>query len=68
VLSFEEICDFVRVAVELGVRKVRLTGGEPLVRRGIVRLVEMLAQIDGIEDFAMTTNGQTSGTLCSRAC
>ncbi len=58
VLSFEQICDFVRVAVELGVRKVRLTGGEPLVRRGIVRLVEMLAQIDGIEDFAMTTNGQ----------
>ena len=57
VLSFEEIRDFTRVAVEMGIEKVRLTGGEPLVRRDIVRLVGMLAGIDGIRDLGMTTNG-----------
>jgi cyclic pyranopterin phosphate synthase len=48
---------FVRVAAELGVNKVRLTGGEPLVRAELHKLVEMLAAIDGIEDIALTTNG-----------
>jgi cyclic pyranopterin phosphate synthase len=57
VLSFEEIAEVTRVAVELGVDKVRLTGGEPLVRSGIVELVRMLAAIDGIKDLAMTSNG-----------
>lgn len=57
VLSLEEIRDFAAVAVELGVDKVRLTGGEPLLRRGIVDLVRMLAAIPGIRDLAMTTNG-----------
>ncbi len=57
ILKFEEIVEVVRVAVELGVTKVRLTGGEPLVRRGVVGLVRMLAEIDGILDLAMTTNG-----------
>lgn len=56
VLSFEEIFDVTSKAVEMGVTKVRLTGGEPLVRRGILDLVAMLAKIDGIEDLAMTTN------------
>jgi GTP 3',8-cyclase len=56
-LSFEEIVEFTRVAVHMGITKVRLTGGEPLVRRGIVTLVEMLSAIEGIYDFAMTTNG-----------
>ncbi|OQA33872.1 MAG: Cyclic pyranopterin monophosphate synthase [Betaproteobacteria bacterium ADurb.Bin341] len=56
-LSLEEIQEFVAVAVELGVDKVRLTGGEPLLRRGIVALVKMLAEIPGIRDLAMTTNG-----------
>jgi len=56
ILSFEEIIQFTRIAVEMGINKVRLTGGEPLVRRGIVDLVSMLAQIDGITDLAMTTN------------
>jgi len=58
VLSFEEIEDVVRVAVSLGITKVRITGGEPLVRRDIVRLVSMLSKIMGIHDFAMSTNGQ----------
>lgn len=57
VLSFEEIRAFTEAAVGMGVTKVRLTGGEPLVRRGIAALVLMLAEIDGIRDYAMTTNG-----------
>lgn len=57
ILSFAEIVEVVRTAVALGVRKVRLTGGEPLVRRGLPDLVAMLAGIEGIEDLAMTTNG-----------
>lgn len=57
ILSFEEITDFTRKAVANGISKVRLTGGEPLVRKGIVELVAMLAGIDGLEDLSMTTNG-----------
>ncbi len=56
-LTFEEIARVVRVAVPLGVRKIRLTGGEPLLRRGIEELVALLSGIDGVEDLAMTTNG-----------
>jgi GTP 3',8-cyclase len=57
ILTFDEITEVARVAVEMGVRKIRLTGGEPLVRRGIIDLVKMIAGIKGIEDFSMTTNG-----------
>lgn len=57
ILRFEEIQRFVQVAARLGIREVRLTGGEPLVRKGICRLVEMLAAVPGIDDLAMTTNG-----------
>ncbi len=56
-LSFEEIARVTRIMSELGVSKVRLTGGEPLLRRGLERLVETIAATDGIEDVAMTTNG-----------
>ena len=56
-LSFEEICEVAREAVDMGVTKVRVTGGEPLVRRGIVTLIAMLGRVEGIRDFAMTTNG-----------
>jgi cyclic pyranopterin phosphate synthase len=56
-LSFEEIARVAGVLAELGVRKVRLTGGEPLLRRNLERLVAMLAPIDGIEEIALTTNG-----------
>ncbi|MDY0016686.1 MAG: GTP 3',8-cyclase MoaA [Candidatus Delongbacteria bacterium] len=55
-LSFEEIADFVRCAVSMGINKVRLTGGEPLVRKGIVDLVRMIKEIDGVKDLSMTTN------------
>jgi cyclic pyranopterin phosphate synthase len=57
ILRFEEIERVVRAAAALGFRKFRLTGGEPLVRNGILRLVEKLADIEGVEDLTMTTNG-----------
>jgi len=57
ILRYEEIARIVRVGSELGFTKVRLTGGEPLVRPGIERLVAMIAQIPGLNDVAMTTNG-----------
>ncbi|MFO7948220.1 MAG: radical SAM protein [Armatimonadota bacterium] len=57
ILSYEEILDVVVEAVALGVTKVRLTGGEPLVRQDIVRLVQMLAGVDAIKDLCMSTNG-----------
>jgi cyclic pyranopterin phosphate synthase len=56
-LSFEEIAHFVRVAAPLGIDKVRLTGGEPLMRRGLEKLVDLLAGIPGIKDIGLTTNG-----------
>lgn len=57
VLSFEEIQHLVRVAARLGVRRVRLTGGEPLVRRDVARLVAMLRKLPELEEISMTTNG-----------
>ena len=57
VLTFEEIVEIAKVAVKNGFEKVRITGGEPLVRKGIVELVRMLTAIEGITDFGMTTNG-----------
>ncbi len=56
-LSFEELMRLTKLMVPLGVRKIRLTGGEPLMRRGLEDLVAMLATIEGVEDLAMTTNG-----------
>lgn len=57
ILTFEEIRRIVRLFAQCGISKVRLTGGEPLVRRNIVRLVRQLATVDGIEELALTTNG-----------
>lgn len=57
ILTFEEIESIVRVGVKLGVKLVRLTGGEPLLRKGIVELVARLAKIPGLEDLSLTTNG-----------
>ena len=56
-LTFEEIAHFVRVAAPLGIDKIRLTGGEPLMRRELPRLVEMLVAVPGIKDVGLTTNG-----------
>ena len=57
ILTFEEIGTVVRAAAELGITKVRLTGGEPLARLGVVDLVGMLSRVPGIDDLSMTTNG-----------
>jgi cyclic pyranopterin phosphate synthase len=56
-LTFEEIARLARLFVRNGVQKVRLTGGEPLLRRDLERLIEQLASIDGLDDIALTTNG-----------
>ncbi|MGV3489248.1 MAG: GTP 3',8-cyclase MoaA [Tuberibacillus sp.] len=56
-LSFEEITRLATLFVQLGVRKIRITGGEPLMRKNLDHLIEMLTGVDGIEDIAMTTNG-----------
>lgn len=63
-LTFEEISRLVRIFVTLGVEKVRLTGGEPLLRQDLEQLVRMLASIEGLQDLTLTTNGSL---LASRA-
>jgi cyclic pyranopterin phosphate synthase len=57
ILSFENIERIVKAAAELGISKYRITGGEPLARKGIVSLIENLSKIEGVEDLTMTTNG-----------
>src|SRR5438874_5694468 len=56
-LSFEEIARLSRIFIEQGIEKIRLTGGEPLVRRDVEKLVEMLAPLPGLKDLTLTTNG-----------
>lgn len=56
ILSFDEIVDVVKTGVKYGINKVRVTGGEPLVRNGIVDLIRMIWNTDGVKDLAMTTN------------
>ena len=63
ILSYEEIRRLVVVFAQLGVRKLRITGGEPLLRKGLEELVAMLAAIDGIEDLCLTTNGSLLGGM-----
>ena len=57
ILSIEEIVEIVKVASKNGIKKIRLTGGEPLVRRGFINLCKQISKIDEIEDIAITTNG-----------
>lgn len=56
-LTLEEINEISKIFVKKGIKKIRLTGGEPLVRKNVESLVKILAEIDGLEDLAMTTNG-----------
>lgn len=65
VCSFEELVRIVEAMVSLGVRKVRLTGGEPLVRRDVVELARMVAAVPGVEELAMTTNATLLAPLAS---
>lgn len=66
ILTYEEIETVVRAAADLDISKVRLTGGEPLVRLDIVKLVRMLARVSGVDDLAMTTNGILLSRYASR--
>jgi cyclic pyranopterin phosphate synthase len=59
IISYEEIAEVVKISVGMGVDKVRITGGEPLTRKGIVDLVGMIAAIPGVKDFGLSTNGIT---------
>ena len=66
VLSFEEIVRVVSVLSELGIKKVKITGGEPLVRRDICTLIQNIAKIPGIEDITLTTNGFLLGEMAEQ--
>lgn len=66
ILSFEEIETVVRVGSELGIRKIRLTGGEPLIRRNLPELIHGISRIDAIDDVAITTNGVLFSSLAAR--
>ena len=57
ILSYEEICRLTKAAVEAGISKVRITGGEPLMRKGVVELCRLLSGLDGLESLTLTTNG-----------
>ena len=57
ILTFEEITRLARIFVDLGVTKIRVTGGEPLLRRGLETLIAKLSQINGVQDLTLTTNG-----------
>ena len=57
ILTYEEIFAAAQAAAELGITKIRLTGGEPLVRSGLPQLIQILSKIDAIDDISLTTNG-----------
>ncbi len=61
ILSIEEIEEIVRASVQCGIRKIRVTGGEPLVRRGIVDICRRISAVPGVEELCMTTNGSLLG-------
>ena len=66
ILTYEEITEIVRVMARMGLRRLRLTGGEPLVRKDLPRLVDMLAAVDGIEDIALSTNAVLLAPMAQR--
>lgn len=57
ILTYEEICELVKIGVQCGIQKVRVTGGEPLVRRNVIGFITSLGRIDGLQEISMTTNG-----------
>jgi cyclic pyranopterin phosphate synthase len=65
ILSYEELLRVAGIAAKLGIRKVRVTGGEPLVRRGVVGFLQRLHQVPGIEEVCLTTNGVLLADLAS---
>jgi len=57
ILTYEEMLHLVRLCIEAGIRKVRLTGGEPLVRKGFIPFLERLCKIEALKEISLTTNG-----------
>ena len=72
ILSYEELLRVAGVAAEMGIRKIRITGGEPLVRRGVVGFLQNLNRVPGIEEVCLTTNGvllpELAPAIYERAC
>jgi len=68
ILSYEEIVRIASIAVKEGITKIRVTGGEPLVRKGVVNLIGWLSQLEGIEDLSMTTNGILLSNFAKPLC
>jgi cyclic pyranopterin phosphate synthase len=66
ILGFEQIAHIVKTLAPAGISKIRLTGGEPLVRKGVDELVGMLSAIEGIREITMTTNGQLLGRMAGK--
>lgn len=66
ILSYEEVLRLIRIGVRLGIRKVRVTGGEPLVRKGVINLLEQLVRIEELNDISLTTNGVLLGAHAQR--
>lgn len=66
ILSIEEISRFVRIAASQGISHIRITGGEPLVRKGIISLISEISAIDGIESVALTTNASTLAPIAAQ--
>jgi GTP 3',8-cyclase len=64
ILRYEEMLRIVRIAVPLGISHIRITGGEPLVRRGVLGFIAKLRDVEGIEDISLTTNGVLLGEMC----
>ncbi len=65
ILTYEELLRVVKIGLKLGIRKIRLTGGEPLLRRGFVKFVAELSRFEGLEDLALTTNGVLLAEMAS---
>ncbi|MBW2332626.1 MAG: radical SAM protein, partial [Deltaproteobacteria bacterium] len=57
ILRYEELLRIARIAIKLGINKIRLTGGEPLVRKGVQEFIPMLTGLSGLDDVSITTNG-----------
>lgn len=68
ILRYEEILKIVRIAVQNGVTKVRVTGGEPLIRKGIIHFIEELSSIEGVKDLCLTTNGVLLKEMAKDLC
>ena len=66
ILSFEEMATIIRAGAEMGITRIRITGGEPLVRHGIVDFVKLVAEIPGMEDISLTTKRHLSGEVRRR--